>query len=46
VGKGKEEDAKFIREARHEAKRYMIEMGRVLDKAFVCQKQGKKAEYA
>ena len=36
MGKGKEEDAKFIREARHEAKRYMIEMGRLLDRALAC----------
>ena len=45
-GKNNEEDRQFIRKARHEAKKYMIEMGRVLDKALMCQKQGKKSEYA
>jgi hypothetical protein len=37
-GKNNEEDRQFIRKARHEAKKYMIEMGRVLDKALICQK--------
>ena len=37
-GKNNEEDREFIRKARHEAKKYMIEMGRVLDSALMCQK--------